>query len=130
MQVLRGLLLIMACLSSSLLSAADTVGVWQGQLTMAGARGEQRKEVTLTLTVNGSRLIGTMTADGETAEILDGAVKGDDISFEIESGADDVPRFVFNGNVVGDALTLTVSGRLKATGQILTIGAGSFKRRK
>lgn len=72
---------------------------------MAGAGGEQRREVVLTLTVNGSRLTGTMTADGETAEMLD-------------------------GSVVGDTLTVTVSGRLKDTGQTLTIGEGSFQRRR
>jgi hypothetical protein len=130
MEALRRLSLILACLSPSLLSAADVVGVWQGQLTMTGARGEQRREVTLTLALSGSRLTGTMTADGETAEILDGTVKGDEVSFAITSGADDVPRFAFNGSVVDDALTLTVSGRLKDTGQTLTFGEGSFKRRK
>ena len=130
MKVLRGLVLITACLSSSPLSAVDTAGVYQGQLTMAGARGEQRREVTLTLAVNGSRLTGTMTADGETAEILDGTVKGAEVSFAITSGADNVPKFIFNGSVVGDTLTLTVSGRLKDTGQTMTIGKASFKRRK
>ena len=97
---------------------------------MAGARGEQRRDVVLTLSVNGSTLTGTMTANGETAEILDGSVKGAEVSFAITSGADDVPRFIFNGSVVGDALSLTVSGRLKDTGETLTIGEGSFKRRK
>jgi hypothetical protein len=129
MEALRRLSLILACLSVSLLSA-DTVGVWQGQLIMAGARGEQSRDVVLTLAVNGSRLTGTMTAEGETAEILDGTVKGDEVSFAITSGADNIPRFIFNGSVVGDTLTLTVSGRLKDTGQTLTIGEGSFKRRK
>lgn len=129
MEALRRLSLILACLSVSLLSA-DTVDVWQGQLIMAGARGEQSRDVVLTLAVNGSGLTGTMTADGETAEILDGTVKGDEVSFAITSGADDIPRFIFNGSVVGDTLTLTVSGRLKDTGQTLTIGEGSFKRRK
>jgi hypothetical protein len=130
MDALRGLLLIMACLFSSPLSTADTVSVWQGQLTMTGARGDMRREMTLTLAANGSRSTGTMSSDGEAAEILDGTVKGDKVSFAIESGADDVPRFEFNGTVAGDALTLAVSGRLKATGQTLTIGEGSFKRRR
>lgn len=129
MEALRRLSLILACLSVSLLSA-DTAGVWQGQLIMAGARGEQSRDVVLKLAVNGSRLTGTMTADGETAEILDGTVKGDEVSFAITSGADNIPRFIFNGSAVGDTLTLTVSGRLKDTGQTLTIGEGSFKRRK
>jgi hypothetical protein len=120
----------MACLSASPLFAADIAGIWRGQVTMTGARGEQRREVTLTLAVSGSRLTGTMTADGETAEILDGTVKGNEVSFAITSGADDVPRFLFDGSVVGDALTLTVNGRLKDTGQILTFGEGSLKRRQ
>jgi hypothetical protein len=82
------------------------------------------REVTLTLAVNGSRLTGSMTAGGDTAEILDGAVKGDEVSFAIASGADDVPRFNFEGIVAGDTPRLTVTGRLKTTGETLRIGEG------
>ncbi len=130
MKTPRRLLLVIAFASSLHLLAADAVSVWQGQLTMIGGRGEMRREVTLTLVADGSRLGGTMTSDGETAEILEGTVKGDEVSFAIASGADNVPRFEFQGIISGDALALTVSGRLKETGEILRIGEGSFKRSK
>lgn len=84
-----------------------------------------RMEVTLRLAVNGSGLTGTMTMDGETAEILDGQVKGDHVSFAIASGADDIPKFEFQGSIVGDTLTVTVSGRLKNTREELRIGEGN-----
>jgi len=89
-----------------------------------------RRDVSLTLSVNGFTLTGNMIIDGETAEILDGTVNGEEISFAIASGADDVPVFEFHGCLAGDALTLTVSGRMKATGETLKIGAGSFRRIK
>jgi hypothetical protein len=89
-----------------------------------------RREVTLTLVADGSRLTGTMTSDGETAEILEGTVKGDEVSLAIASGADNVSRFEFQGSIAGNAFTLIVSGRLKETGETLRIGEGSFKRNK
>jgi hypothetical protein len=116
-KALRVLLTVLAFVFSLGLSAADAVGVWQGQLTMTGARGEMRREVTLTLAGKGASLTGTMTGDGETAEVLNGRVKGDEVSFDIASGADDIPKFEFHGTVSGDALTFTVSGRLKDTGE-------------
>jgi hypothetical protein len=56
-----------------------------------------RREVILTLATNGSTLTGTMTGEGETVEILDGTVAGDQVSFAIASGPDDVPTFEFRG---------------------------------
>ncbi len=122
------LLLTMACVSSLQLSAASISGVWQGRLIVTSGSREMRREVTLRLAVNRSSLTGTMTAESDTAEILDGMVNGYEVSFAIPSGADDVPKFEFHGSVVGDLLTVTVSGRLNETGEVLRIGEGSFKR--
>jgi hypothetical protein len=83
---------------------------------------------TLALALNGSRLTGTITTDGQKVEVLDGTTSGNAISFSIESGARDVPRFDFHGIVDGDALALTVTGKLRSTGEIRKIGEGSFKR--
>src|SRR5271157_1664451 len=69
------LLVIVASLFCFHLSASNTAGVWKGRLTMTGASGEMRRDVTLRLEVNGSGLTGTMTAESETVEILDGTVK-------------------------------------------------------
>jgi hypothetical protein len=109
------------------LSAADYGGVWRGQLTIAGARGEMHSETTLALAVNGSKLTGTITTDGQVVELLDGTINGNAISFSIKSGARDVPRFDFSGIIAGDILTLTVTGKLKSNGEIRKIGEGSFK---
>ncbi len=111
-------LLLMACANTLNLSASDAGGVWHGQLTMTGARGEMHSETTLALAVNGSKLTGTITTDGQVVEILDGTINGNAISFSIKSGARDVPRFDFSGIVAGDALTVTVTGKLKLTGEI------------
>ncbi len=127
MKVFCRLLFVIACANFLHLSAADYGGVWHGQLTMTGARGEMHSETTLALAVNGTRLTGTITTDRQVVEVLDGSINGKAISFSIESGARDVPRFDFSGIVAGDALTLTVTGKLKSTGEIRKIGEGSFK---
>jgi hypothetical protein len=125
---LHSLLAIAAC--AFLLHAADAGGVWHGQLVMTGARGEMRNDATLTLALNGSKLTGPMTVNGDTGEILNGTLRGNEVSFAVASGASDVPSFEFRGNVDGDELKLTVYGELKDTGQVLTIGSASFKRSK
>jgi hypothetical protein len=121
------LLFVIACMNFLNLSAADYGGVWRGQLTIAGARGEMHSETTLALAVNGSKLTGTITTDGQVVELLDGTINGNAISFSIKSGARDVPRFDFSGIIAGDILTLTVTGKLKSNREIRKTGEGSFK---
>jgi hypothetical protein len=126
---LRLWFLVMAVLASSMnIMAANAAGVWRGQITV----NAEHRDVTLSLRINGSGLTGTMTAEGysDTAELLDGSVDGDDVSFFIESGADDVPRFEFHGTITGDELKLTIYGRVKTTGANLTLGDGALTRSK
>ncbi len=52
------LLAIAACVFSLDVSAADAAGIWRGELKMVGGQGEVRRDVTLTLSVNGSQLTG------------------------------------------------------------------------
>ena len=106
---------------------ADAGGVWEGQLTMRG-RAEMHRDVTLSMNVIGSRLSGTMSANGETAEILDGTEMGDDVFFAITSGADDIPRFEFHGRVTKNVLKLVVTGQVRETGATLTIGVAELQR--
>lgn len=127
MKHLRLLFLVMAVLVSSLnVMAGNAVDVWRGQITL----NSQHRDVILSLSINGSSLTGSMTAEGYTdqAELLDGSVNGDDVSFFIESGADDVPRFEFRGAITGDELKLMIYGHVKATGANLTLGEGALKR--
>jgi hypothetical protein len=121
-------LVVAALASSSNIMAENAAGVWRGEITLSG----QHRDVTLTLSINGSGLTGSMTAEGytDTAELLDGTVNGTDVSFFIESGADDVPRFEFRGAITGDELKLTIHGQVKTTGANLTLGEGALKRSK
>ena len=121
-------LVVVALASSSNIMAENAAGVWRGEITLNG----QHRGVTLSLSINGSGLTGSMTAEGytDTAELLDGTVNGDNVSFFIESGADDVPRFEFHGTITGDELKLTIYGRVKTTGANLTLGDGALTRSK
>lgn len=121
-------LVVAAIASSSNIMAESAAGVWRGEITLNG----QHRGVTLSLSINGSGLTGSMTAEGytDTAELLDGTVNGDNVSFFIESGADDIPRFEFRGTITGDDLRLTIHGKVKATGANLALGEGALTRSK
>lgn len=69
--------------------AADVSGKWTFE--QAGRQGGNPTVVTLTLAVDGSKLTGTMDAGrGGPAEISDGHVDGNSISFNVKRS--------FNGN--------------------------------
>ena len=129
MERLRAGFLVVAALASSMnVMAGNAAGIWRGQTNL----NSQHRDVTLSLSINGSSLTGSMTADGyaDTAELLDGSVRGDDVSFFIASGTDDVPRFEFRGAVTGDELKLTILGKVIATGANLTLGEEVLRRSK
>ena len=54
-------------------------GNWN--LTMTTPMGD--RQATLSLTAAGSTLTGTQGADGNSAEIFDGAVNGDNVSWKV-----------------------------------------------
>ena len=71
--------------------AADVTGKWTAQVP---GRDGQTREQTFTLKADGEKLTGTVSGmmGGTDAEIKDGTVKGDEISFNIVRS--------FNGNEV------------------------------
>ncbi len=82
--------------------AAD--GNWN--LTMTTPMGERK--ATLSLKTSGSTLTGTHGAEGNTGEIFDGTVNGDNVSWKI-SITNPMPLTLdFTGTVSGD----TISGEM------------------
>ena len=69
--------------------------------------GERR--ATLSLKADGGALTGSQMADGNTAEIFDGIVNGNQLSWKV-SISDPMPLTLeFNGTVDGDEVTGSVT---------------------
>ena len=69
--------------------------------------GERR--ATLSLKADGRTLTGSQMADGSTAEIFDGTVNGNQLSWKV-SISDPMPLTLeFNGTVDGDEVTGSVT---------------------
>jgi hypothetical protein len=79
--------------------AAD--GTWN--LTMQTPMGERRS--TLTLSTAGGSLIGQQEADGNTTEIADGTVSGDNVSWKVSITNPMPLTLTFSGTVNGNSLT-------------------------
>ena len=76
-------------------------GDWN--LTMSTPMGE--RTATLTLKSAGSTLTGTQGADGNSAEIFDGTVNGDDLAWKV-SITNPMPLTLdFTGKVSGNSMT-------------------------
>jgi hypothetical protein len=81
--------------------AAD--GTWN--LTMNTPMGERRS--TLTLSSSGSTLTGTQEAEGNTTDITDGTVSGNDVSWRVSITNPMPLTLTFSGIVNGNAMTGT-----------------------
>jgi len=76
-------------------------GNWN--ITMSTPMGD--RNATLSLASSGSTLTGTQAADGNSGEIFDGAVNGDEVSWKI-SIIDPMPLTLeFTGKVAGDSIS-------------------------
>jgi hypothetical protein len=114
---------------------ADVAGVWTGRIVYKSPdRGDQPRDVTLTLKVDGYKVTGTLSGTWEghrdSAEILDGKVGGDVVFFAVPSGATDMPRIEFVGKQDGDNLTLTITDKNPNNGKERPAGDGLLKRSK
>jgi hypothetical protein len=80
-------------------------GNWS--LVVSTPMGERR--ATLSLKADGGALTGSQMADGNTAEIFDGTVNGNQLSWKV-SISDPMPLTLeFNGTVDGDEVTGSVT---------------------
>jgi hypothetical protein len=78
-------------------------GTWT--LTMQTPMGERRS--TLTLATSGGSLTGKQEADGNTTDITDGSVSGNDVSWKVAITNPMPLTLTFSGTVNGNALNGT-----------------------
>ncbi len=76
-------------------------GNWN--ITMSTPMGE--RNATLSLKSSGSSLTGTQGAEGNTAEIFDGSVNGDDVAWKISITNPMPLTLEFKGKVAGDSMS-------------------------
>ncbi|MBV9561932.1 hypothetical protein [Bradyrhizobium sp.] len=76
-------------------------GNWN--LTMSTPMGE--RTATLSVKSAGGSLTGTQSAEGNTGEIFDGSVNGDDIAWKISITNPMPLTLEFTGTVAGDSLS-------------------------
>jgi hypothetical protein len=69
-----------------------------------------KQDSTLTLAANGATLTGTQSAQGNTADIKDGKVDGDNVSWSNSITTPFPMTLEFTGTVAGD----TLNGKVKA----------------
>ena len=75
-------------------------GTWN--LTMQTPMGERRS--TLTLATSGGSLTGSQEAEGNTTDITDGSVSGNDVSWKVAITNPMPLTLTFTGTVDGDTL--------------------------
>jgi hypothetical protein len=90
---------------AAVLQAADVTGKWMGQVP---TRDGGTRESTFTFKQDGEKLTGTMTGPQGDIELKDGAVKGDDLSFNVvlSFGGNEV-KLIYKGKVAGDEIKFT-----------------------
>jgi hypothetical protein len=76
-------------------------GNWN--ITMSTPMGE--RTATLTLASTGGTLTGTQAAEGNSGEILDGTVNGDDVAWKISITQPMALTLAFTGRVAGDSMS-------------------------
>ncbi len=85
--------------------AADVTGKWTAQVP---GRGGQTREMTFNLKADGANLTGTITTQRGDADIADGKIDGDQISFSqtMDFGGNSV-KLIYKGKVSGDTIEFT-----------------------
>jgi opacity protein-like surface antigen len=85
--------------------AADVTGKWTGAVP---TRDGGTRDATFNFKQDGEKLTGTMTGPQGDIELKDGAVKGDDVSFNValSFGGNDV-KLIYKGKVAGDEIKFT-----------------------
>jgi hypothetical protein len=90
---------------AAVVQAADVTGKWTGQVP---TRDGGTREATFNFKQDGEKLTGTMTGPQGDIELKDGAVKGDDVSFNValSFGGNDV-KLIYKGKVAGEEIKFT-----------------------
>ena len=96
--------------------AADVTGKWIAQ--MPGRGGQGTSETTFIFKVEGAKLTGTMQgAQGDPAEITEGKVEGNNISFVVVRKRNDMEiKMTWKGTVSGDEIKFTREFQMPAGG--------------
>ena len=98
--LLAGLLLSLG----AILAAAEVTGKWKGQIEGA------ERETILTLKADGSDVTGTMSGPEGKEHPLKGTIKGENISFTVDSEWQGSPvKLLVKGTVAGDEMKLDIS---------------------
>lgn len=92
-------------LAASTAFAADVTGKWVAQVP---GRDGQTREQTFNLKAEGEKLTGTVSGRQGDNPIVDGKVKGDDVSFDVNVKFQDREmKMSYTGKLSGDELKLT-----------------------
>jgi hypothetical protein len=94
------------------LLAADVSGKWVAE--QPGRNGGPPRQITFTFKVDGSKLTGTVSQPGRNgnmdADITDGKVDGDNISFKVtRTMGDQQMTTEYTGTVSGDSINLKMN---------------------
>lgn len=85
--------------------AADVTGKWKTSFEING----EKREGSMTLKADGAKLTGTMENARGSAEISDGKIDGDSISFIVVRNFNgNEVKIAYKGKVSGDEMKLTV----------------------
>ena len=113
-------LLGMLALASSLLLGADIDGRWTAKVGKDGKVTE-----TLMLKANGNQLTGTLQRPNGTANVTEGMISGNNVSFKVVRDRNGKPATQqYKGTLSGGDLKMTVTGRRGGTRDV------EFKRAK
>ena len=88
-------------------AAADVAGMWTAQVP--GRNGT--RDTKFTFKVEGDKLTGTMSVEGQDSPIADGKVSGDNVSFtaSADRGGNTI-KYSFTGKIVGDEIQFKREG--------------------
>jgi hypothetical protein len=87
--------------------AADAGGKWMAQVP--GRNGT--RDTTFDLKVDGEKLTGTMSVEGQATPIADGTISGDSLSFTatVDRGGNTI-KYMFTGKLAGDTIQFKREG--------------------
>jgi len=93
--------LTLALFAFGTLQAADVSGKWTGKVP---SRGGELRDTTFVFKQDGTKLTGTMSGGQQDAQIEDGKVEGDKVSFSAQGGN---AKILFKGTLSGSEIKFT-----------------------